>query len=342
MTATVTDRTLVRVTTILDIKPIPDADSIDQATIDGWNVVVRRGEFQVGDKVLYFEIDSLLPLEDDRFAFLAPRGTKVIEGVAYHRLKTARLRSVYSQGLVLPYEQFSWEDPSKWETSSSWEEVRGVVKYEPPMPTNSGDIVGEFPTNLVRKTDSERVQNLVNVWDKVRNRANWVATEKVDGVSCTVLNDNGTIRVMQRNWELADGDNLYWNAVHRFGIDEILHYGEAVQMEIFGEGIQKNRLQVKQHQVIVFDFIRNGVILPIAEWPAWAQLLQVPTYVGLTLPETVEQAIAQVDGLKSLVSPHRAAEGVVWHTADGSVLPCLDYRSTFKVISNKYLLKNED
>lgn len=34
---------------------------------------MKEGELAVGDLVIYFEIDSLLPVDDERFAFLAPR-----------------------------------------------------------------------------------------------------------------------------------------------------------------------------------------------------------------------------------------------------------------------------
>jgi hypothetical protein len=49
--------------------------------VRGWNLVVKKDEVAVGDKVVYFKIDSHLPLSDPRFAFLAPRGSKIVNGV---------------------------------------------------------------------------------------------------------------------------------------------------------------------------------------------------------------------------------------------------------------------
>lgn len=96
-------RRLVTLEEVADVQPIPDADAIERARVRGWDVVVRKGEVHPGDVVLYFEIDAALPLEDPRFAFLEPRGRKVLEdGTAVHVLKTARLRGQYSQGLVIP------------------------------------------------------------------------------------------------------------------------------------------------------------------------------------------------------------------------------------------------
>jgi hypothetical protein len=37
------------------------ADAIEVATILGWHIVVKKGEFRVGNPVVYVEIDSVLP-----------------------------------------------------------------------------------------------------------------------------------------------------------------------------------------------------------------------------------------------------------------------------------------
>lgn len=66
------DRILVSIERIQDIRPIPDADNIVVAKIKGWDIVVGKDDFKVDDECLYFEIDSLLDVEDPRFAFLAP------------------------------------------------------------------------------------------------------------------------------------------------------------------------------------------------------------------------------------------------------------------------------
>ena len=54
-------RKLVTIQEITDIHPIKDADRIEVAKVLGWNVVVGKGQFSIGDKVVFFEIDSLLP-----------------------------------------------------------------------------------------------------------------------------------------------------------------------------------------------------------------------------------------------------------------------------------------
>lgn len=322
------DRALARVETIADLSPIPDADQIEAARIGGWTVVARKGEFRAGDEVIYFEIDTCLPLDDPRFAFLAPRGVKTVEGRDFHVLKTARLRGVYSQGLVMQAGDFP--------------DLAGLRfgKWEPPLPTGSGNIVGPFPSAYARSTDSERAQNLTGVWPVIAGHAGgWVATEKVDGSSVTVVADaDGVLHVASRQWEIGDGDNLYWNALRAtFGTLPALAPGDGFQAEVVGPGVQSNRLGLPRLRVFVFNVLRNRAAIPRAEWPVWALANAVPV-LDLLFPASPEQAVGQVDGLKSVVSPGRNAEGVVWHTVDGSVVPVLG-RETFKAISNRYLLK---
>lgn len=87
------ERKLASIRTIKDIRPIENADAIEVATVDGWHCVVKKDEFKVGEKVIYFEIDSLLPHTNPVFEFLRPRG---------FRVRTIKLRGVTSQGLIMP------------------------------------------------------------------------------------------------------------------------------------------------------------------------------------------------------------------------------------------------
>jgi RNA ligase (TIGR02306 family) len=96
------ERALVTLETVPALTLIENADAIEACRVRGWNVVVKKGEVAVGDRVCYFEIDSFLSLADDRFAFLEPLGSKTVDGVLGHVLKTARLRGVYCHGLALP------------------------------------------------------------------------------------------------------------------------------------------------------------------------------------------------------------------------------------------------
>jgi len=330
-------RALATVARIDGIAGIPGADRIVAATVRGWTVVVGKGEFEVGQRVVFFEIDTALPVDDQRYAFLAPRGTKTYEGRDYHVLKTARLRGVYSQGLVLPLSLF-FKDGAP-EDGLDLTDRLDLYKWEQPLPAGQGQQAGPF-TLLARKTDSERVQNLADAWPSIQ-QFHWYATEKVDGTSITIVRDYfGKHRVMSRNWEIAEGDNLYWRAAYASGLMDGLSYGDAIQGEIVGPGIQGNRLGLSDVRVVVFDGWKDGQLVSRGFWGPAALALRAPRY-DIPFPATPEEAVTQVDGIKSLLSPGHLAEGVVWHTMCGNTLRVLDGRSTFKVVSNKYLLKEK-
>ena len=54
------ERSLATVETIESLHPIDGADAILRARVRGWDTVIRLGDFQVGDRVIYFEVDSHL------------------------------------------------------------------------------------------------------------------------------------------------------------------------------------------------------------------------------------------------------------------------------------------
>ena len=92
-------RALAYVVKVDDILPIVGADNIALAVVGGWKVIIKKEEFNIGDKGIYFEIDSKVPADDERFAFLANKD---------YRIKTMKLNKfgVYSQGLLIPLSHF--------------------------------------------------------------------------------------------------------------------------------------------------------------------------------------------------------------------------------------------
>ena len=94
------ERELAYVVTIDEIRPIPNYDRVEHARVGGWWVIVQKGQFNVGDPAIYFEIDSKVPSDKECFAFLEKRNYKV---------KTLRMCKVISQGLLMHAEDFGWE-----------------------------------------------------------------------------------------------------------------------------------------------------------------------------------------------------------------------------------------
>ena len=178
-------RKLASVQTIAATEPIPNADAIVRARVLGWWVVVKKGEFAPGDRVVYCEIDSLLP-ERPEFEFLRASSFKpaVTDGdtvvtPAGFRIKTVRLRGQVSQGICFP---MSILPAIPFEDGADVTELLGVRKWEPPVPVGmKGRVKGPFP-GFLPKTDETRVQVLEPVLARHRFKT-FAVTEKLDGTS---------------------------------------------------------------------------------------------------------------------------------------------------------------
>lgn len=132
-------RNLVSIQKIKELHPIAESDNIEVAKILGWSVVVKKGEFKVGDKVVYAEIDSLFP-DKEEFEFL--RGSKF-------RIRTIKLRGQISQGIAFP---LSVLPAGEYNIGEDVTDILGVSKYEPIIPAClSGKIRGQIPS-FIQKT----------------------------------------------------------------------------------------------------------------------------------------------------------------------------------------------
>jgi len=155
-------RKLVTVREISEINDIPGADLIKVASVEGWKVVVKAGEFQPGDKCVFFEVDSYLPMDDERYKFLEKNATNW-QNIPGARLKTIRLRKQLSQGLALPVAMFPEVQPfleSEELRDINFTGALGIMKWEKIINAQlAGMAKGSFPSFL-RKSDQERCQNM--------------------------------------------------------------------------------------------------------------------------------------------------------------------------------------
>lgn len=349
-----TERQLATVELITALTPIPDADQIETARIRGWDVVVKKGEFQINDRVVYFEIDTLLPIADERFAFLAPRGVRFQNEIEGHVLKTTRLRGQYSQGLAIGYADFP-EVEGFAPGDDVTEFIPGLAKWDPPLPPElAGQAIGSFPDSCFRKTSEMRIQNLPKVFDEATREGRWVATEKIDGTSMSVIVLDGVDYVAGRNYLLTPNpDNRMWAQALKLELHTRIHetwpdQNVAVQGELFGPGIAGNPLRVTEVQFHIFTIQvgrPSSMALPVSrdDWPAWAVEISVPIHDELAFPTSLDEALAQADKRASLLpgaKPGSKIEGLVWQRIDsGRLAP--DAICSFKVISTAYAMKHD-
>jgi len=185
-----TSRKLATITTIKELRPIEGADRIEIATFtsNGWQCVVGKGEFRVGDKAIYFEIDSFLPKEE-RYSVLEGRCNKVLRGKEGYRIKTIKLKGEISQGFAMPIQSNFPEliDKNLLTDGENVTDTLGIKLWELPIAGGFGFQIGRpkggFP-HWLQKTDQERIQSMKNrqVMDMFGH--DFELTEKLDGTSC--------------------------------------------------------------------------------------------------------------------------------------------------------------
>jgi tRNA-binding EMAP/Myf-like protein len=192
-----------------------------------WNGVCAKN-LKEGDRVTVFLQDALLP-PDPRWAFMEPRKWIV---------RMCRFMKVPSECLIL-------EGAPDGKVGTDLTELLGVTKYSKPIPAGmGGDAVGAFPS-FIPKTDEPNYQTID--WQALMDNSAWYASEKADGTSCTVWNDDG-LHVASRNWELREytasgAANLYWETAKKYDWTK-LPEGVAAQFEIIGGKVQGNPMGV--------------------------------------------------------------------------------------------------
>lgn len=345
-------RKLASIRTTSNIMPIPEADAIVAVQVDGWVCVAKKDEFQIGDKGIYFEIDSFLPETDERFKFLEKQFI-TFNGNKGARLRTIRLRGQLSQGLFLPLSKFP-ELQGK-EVGDDVTEILGIDKWEPPIPAQlAGEVYGGFPSTI-KVTDQERIQNLLVEIAENKGQV-FEQTIKLDGSSMTVYQNDKAIDkegntvlrqgVCSRNWELRETEkNSLWHVARKNRMLEALKFlnrNIAFQGEIIGEGIQGNPEKIHGHEFFLFDIydIDNQTYISPEERQAIVKLLNengfpmkhVPILEDLVLNHTVEEILAMADGVS--LNPTEQREGLVFKRKDG--------KFSFKAISNWYLEKHKN
>ena len=332
------ERKLVTIRIISKIIPIKNADFIELAFVDGWQCIVKKDEFKAGDKALYFEIDSFLPIRSE-FEFLRKSHYKKIQetGEEGFRLRTIRLRDQISQGLLLPIDTFPEINTNDENTDLS--EILSVKKWDPPLPAQiSGIAKGVFPS-FIPKTDVERIQNLINEYPNKYRGKIFEVSIKVDGTSMTVYKKDDIIGVCSRNLELKENDdNSLWKVAKKGPIQSLQTENKnyALQGELVGPGIQKNPEKLKELTFFIFEifdidkqsYLSSEDRIKFVNKYSLNHVPILDTVDFFNKYNTIDEILASSKG-KSLQSDIR--EGIVCKLINKGNIK-------FKIINNDYLL----
>lgn len=332
---------------IIDVKPVENSDFLDVVKVLGWDVVTKRNEFKVGEYVVYIEIDSLLPSDNPVFDFMSKHK---------YRVKTVKLRGTISQGIVFSLSILDGIDVEIKE-GNDVSELLDITHYEKPIPANmKGQLRGNFPTKYIPKTDEIRIQSAPDVIDEISGKEIYETT-KLDGTSGTYVICNGDYHVCSRNnsikYDTVENENNVYVMMHeKYNLKtklENYYYDIGIQAEICGPGIQKNRLELKEIDMFVFNIYKVNE----HRYLDYNEMIETCRDLGLnTVPlvkkfifdlpkETaINTLLENVKGLYDGTKTRR--EGSVFRTTKEMYSNALKGRLSFKVLNNEYLLHDEE
>ncbi|MBO6113545.1 MAG: 2'-5' RNA ligase [Lachnospiraceae bacterium] len=346
-------RKLASIQRIWKIEPIDGADRIELAYVLGWQCVVNKGQFNPMDLAVYFEIDSFLPVRPE-FEFMRSssyRKTDILgEGF---RLKTMRFRGQISQGLLLPVTKFP-EIPLDMEVGADVSEILGIKKWEiEEKVTTGGTVIGSLPFD-VPHTDETRIQAEPDLLKEFAGLEYYIST-KMDGSSHSISLDGDGFHVTGHNYEYKDdGKSAFYEMIKRDNIEyKIEGFYEknglqllTIQGELCAPGIQKNRLKLTRPEWYVFTVRENGKRVGLKRMQEICDkigLQMVPIEeTGFDLPSkypSVDSLLERADGD---YPKGGKKEGIVIRTTEPIYCEKIGAPLSIKVVSNKYLIKNQD
>lgn len=306
---------IATIQTIHSFSEHPNADSLELAKVLGFQVVVKKGQFTHGDKIVFVWPDTICnPAEWNRFLDKNGSGKPI-------KVKSCKLRGEFSTGLILPLDVLNCPYTGSV-IGADGEDVSiilGVEKYikdDGGTGGKDGETAGDFPSQYVSKTDEMLAQSQPEVHEEFMGEDVYV-TLKIDGQSLTFVNYNDEITVCSRNRALQDGDSKFWNNVRNYGlIDKTKGMNIAIQGEQYGPGIQKNPLTVDKLQLAIFN-VKN---LDTGKYYSYNELVEfckskdlpmVPVTHRFKYDEKTSFDIFQqiADGMK--YKSNKPAEGIV-------------------------------
>ncbi len=334
---------------VLEKHPNADALSIVKVYDGGYQVIVRTADWPPEiTKGVYIQPDSLVPLIQPEFAFLADPQKP---GAVFARIKARKLRSQWSMGLLIAC-------PPAYAIGEDLAPLFEIKHYDPPEPSDQGRVTGGNSApgpkylktpNAKGKHDSEPlgfeypkydVDSFRKYWSVFEPDEQVYVTEKIHGANARFVYDGKDYHCATRTRYLyEDANNSWWKALNACPeLKEWLaqHPGIMVYAEIYGQ-VQdlKYGCEPGVIKIAVFDILQEGMWIAPYEARKMAPTLPwVPT-VGMFKFDR-DKLLALAEGPSLVLGANNVREGIVispieerWHPKCG--------RIKLKVISNSYL-----
>lgn len=341
------NKNLATIQTVTNVRTHPNADALDLVQVLGWQVVVKRGEYKEGDLCVYVVIDTVLP-DKPEFEFLRNKN---------FRIKPIRLRGTESAGICFPLTILKGLVPEKPVSDLVPEtifplvnigddvtDLIGVTKYEKPIPPElAGQMIGSLPGFLI-VTDEDNLRTYNLAVPELYGRPYYI-TRKEDGSSGTFFVKGGEFGVTSRRIHLKPSDtNGFWKIARKYNLENALktefpNMDIAIQGEVIGPGIQKNRVGVKELELRVFnlfDIVGRSYL-------DFQKIVDFTTKYNIPMVPIVESGVAFGYTLEELVKlanlqmyDNKPAEGIVIRPKEGFYSTVLKKTWSGKVLNENY------
>ena len=301
---------LASIEIIKNLRDHPNADTLQIGEVLGWQVVVKKGIHQEGNKIVFITIDTIVPKYHWSDFLVDPKNPdKQI------RIKNIKLRGEYSSGLAIPLSQFT-ESFSNMEVGTDLAEILGIQKYIKELPANlSGETLGDFPTHLAPKTDEDNGLNDPELVEGVLNYDSSITiTAKYDGSSCTLIVENGSLsQVCTRNLSKKETENnTFWKAARKLTIPE--NWSGVIAGELCGNGIQRNQLKLEDVRLFVFQISQGGKYMTYDEMKDFCENSLhcdvVPLVCKLSLENQIKLWVNPLQKLQELADKQKYTSGL--------------------------------
>jgi RNA ligase (TIGR02306 family) len=284
------------VATVTEIKAIEGADNIELAVVGGWNAITKKGEYEVGAKVVVATTDAVIP---EALSDLMSVTSYLRKG---QRVRTVKLRGVYSECLLIPFKYLAPKSLEKnVKVGHDMMEILGITKFEPPIKqiqlasgrkikyrdNQNFHIYYKFPnlknvTGMFTEEDEVQItrklhgtnarygivkKSKLSILDKIKRffGNDWVDYEYVYGShNCEKGSDSQGFYSTDVWRTIAERDgikDILWREAKRRGVEE-LGSGLVIYGEIYGAGIQSNYdYGLTDIKFAGFDITLNGKYL---------------------------------------------------------------------------------
>jgi RNA ligase (TIGR02306 family) len=279
----------VPVTIIKDLKPHSNAERLELATIYGFQVIVPKDVYKVGDVIIYAPVDAILPYKVESRLFAADAKVKLSKG----RIRQIRLRGLASQGMVIDppkvmdliaeYAKANKMKEITIQPEQDLAEILGITKYEPgpaglpqqpgikrnkpkenplfhkfngitalkwsPDFFNGEDVVVQCKLHGTNARYAYLPTAANTIWKKILKFIGLLPKYEF----CYGSNN---VELTHKPYSFYYDENVYSKMIKQEQINEKLQPGETVYGEIIGPGIQKNYhygIPQGQHRFVIFD-----------------------------------------------------------------------------------------